>query len=245
MANQINNMVHALKQQMRAIQLQNNNLANANTTGFKEDHVDFKRLMTDGAQGAEVTSAYKTFYDMKQGNIQTTGRDLDLAFNGKGFLAVQGMQGDEVYTRAGSLQISQDRFLTDVSGRYVLGENGPIAVPAARRIMISEHGVVSILPANESGNKMEEIGRIKLVSPPLSQLTKGEDGYFHMQGGGNAAIDNSIVLTPGALEASNVNPVDSMVELIQSSRDFEQYIKVIKTLGDNDERSSQILRLQG
>lgn len=242
MANYVNNIMHAVRQAMRAVGVNNNNLANANTIGFKEEHVDFQKVLTNPPGGAEVTNAEKMYYDTNQGQLQITDRSLDVALKGSGFLTIQAKSGEEVYSRSGSLQISSDRFLVDTAGNYVLGDQGPISIPAAKRIEISENGIVSILPDDPSKHQMEEIARLRLVNPSAQQLSKGEDGYFRLPDGEYASEDPAVKLVPGALEGSNVDPVESMVNLIQLSRDFEQYINMIRTQNENDQQAQQILK---
>lgn len=240
MGNYVNNLAHAASQSLLAVQLNNNNLANANTVGFKEEHINFEPVVT-GANGALVSSANQIYYNMSQGHIQVTDRNLDVAVGNHGFLAIQSPDGQEVYSKSGGLQISSDRFLVDANGNYVLGEQGPISIPFTKSMQIGSNGSVMVEPQNSTDHRLVEIGRLKLVTPPESQLTKSEDGYFRLPSGETVFENPAARLQSGELEGSNVNPVEGMVNLIELSRNYDQYIKMIRMQNDNDAQAQRII----
>src|ERR1700741_2775846 len=116
------------KETLRAQGVNNHNLANASTTGFKADLAAFQSRAVDGSGFASRVYAQSTTngWDQKSGSLLSTGRDLDVAVNGAGWIAVQGADGREAYTRAGDLQLDATGQLTTATGRPVLGDGGPV-----------------------------------------------------------------------------------------------------------------------
>lgn len=232
-------------QMMRAQSEVANNLANANTTGFKAELSAFRSLPV---QGAGVPSRINVVddgsgEDLTPGEMITTGRNLDVAVKGNGWIAVQAPNGSEAYTRAGSLQIDANGLLTDRNGDPVLGDGGPISVPPASHITIGSDGTISIVPQGQTPNTLSSIGRIKLVNPPGKQLQLGADGLMHLQGGGTAPADANVQLVSGTLESSNVKPTDMLVRMIELSRQFEMQVRAIHTADNDAQASSKLLQL--
>lgn len=216
------------------------NLANANTTGYRADQVVFRAVPVrgDGAPTRVVSVEATAGFDAASGAIETTGRNLDVAIHGKGWLALQAADGSEAYTRSGALQVTPDGQLVSPGGMPVAGEGGPITVPPDAVVSIAADGTVSA----KSGNApVQQVGKLKLVNPEPSDLRKGEDGLMRMATGEDAAPDGSVRLTPGALEGSNVNVVDSMVGMIAASRQFETQMKLLQNAEQNDQRAAQLL----
>jgi flagellar basal-body rod protein FlgF len=216
------------------------NLANANTTGFRADQVVFRAVPVrgDGAPTRVVSVEATAGFDDAAGAVETTGRNLDVAIQGKGFLALQAADGSEAYTRSGALQVMPDGQLVSTGGLPVAGEGGAITVPADATVSIGADGTVSAKPAN---GPAQQVGKLKLVNPQPSELRKGEDGLLRMQTGEDAAPDESVRLTPGALEGSNVNVIESMVGMIAASRQFETQMKLLQNAEQNDQRAAQLL----
>ena len=126
-----------------------NNLANANTVGFRAEMQSARSLWVRG-MGLEArapVSEEVTGADMSAGSINHTGRDLDVAMTGDALLTVQAEDGSEAYTRRGDLQVAATGVLTTGDGRPVLGESGPITIPPADSIRIAEDGAIWIVPA--------------------------------------------------------------------------------------------------
>jgi flagellar basal-body rod protein FlgF len=226
-----------------------NNLANASTAGYKAETAAFRVAPLVGGPG-HPTRAYAvastTGADLAPGAIQTTGRDLDVAIEGDGFLAVQALDGTEGYTRNGSLAVSPEGELRTRSGLTVLGEGGPINVPPDSKITIGRDGTVSaVAEGTESANTVTVVGRLKLVKIDKADVMRGGDGLFRMRSGDAADADPAVVVASGALESSNVNTVAAMVEMINLARSFELQMKLLQHAEGNEQRATQILGQNG
>lgn len=220
------------------------NLANASTAGYKAETTAFRVAPVVGGPGLP-TRAYAvvatTGADFAPGPVQPTGRDLDVAIEGPGFLAVQAQDGTEAYTRNGSLGISPDGELRTRSGLAVLGEGGPIALPPDARITVGRDGTVSATTDGAGGGTTTVVGRLKLVNPLAASLARGGDGLFRLRGGGEADADAAVVVQAAALEGSNVSPVSAMVDMINLARQFEMTMKFLQHADQNEQRASQLL----
>ena len=221
------------------------NLANASTTGFREDLAAFQTRNVAGPGFA--SRAYATTgeagWDATSGSVQDTGRPLDVAIQGSGWLAVQAPDGGEAYTRAGDLHLDTQGNLVTAAGHTVMGDAGPINVPPHSSLHVGADGTVSIVPLGSGPETTASVGRLKLVNPPASAVTKGEDGLFRLRDGSDAAADASVQVTAGALESSNVNVADAMVQMIELSRRFDLEVKAMRAAEDNGAAASQLLRL--
>lgn len=221
------------------------NLANVDTTGFKADLEQFRSMPVFGP--GHPTRVYamheRPATDFDPGPLQTTGRELDVAVQGEGWLAVQAPDGTEAYTRRGDLRLSPEGLLLTGDGLPVLGGSGPIAIPPAQKLEIAPDGTISIVPLGGKPEVSVVVDRIKLVRPPLAQLEKGQDGLIRLKNGAVADADASVTLVPGALEGSNVNSVAAMVEMIELARRFELQVKMMQTAEDDAEASARLLRL--
>lgn len=222
-----------------------NNLANASTIGFKAQEHRFRAVPVLG--GEMPTRAFVVDASvsdvMDEGPLMFTGRNLDVAVNGRGWLVVQLPDGSEAYTRAGSLDVDVTGLLQTKSGYNVAGDGGPINIPPDNRIEIAPDGTVSIVPTFGTPNNANAIGRIKLVNPPEADMVRGADGLFRMRDGQPAPGDQRVRLASGTLEGSNVNVSDAMVNLISLSRQFEMQIKMLQTADTNAQRADQLLSL--
>lgn len=227
---------------MHQLEILTNNLANINTVGFRGDYELMKQydVSSNGQKIRSYSMIDKTYSDFKPGPIIRTGRDLDVALSESGFITVQAQSGKEGYTRAGDLQI-KNGFLTTQSGHLVKGDSGLINVGNAEHVTIGTDGTVSIRTAGE--HKLINVGRIKLVNPSLKDLQKGTDGLFYASNGSDVKYDPKLKLTTGALEGSNVNPVETLTNLIELSREFEMHSNLMKTMSEDASKSNQILSL--
>jgi flagellar basal-body rod protein FlgF len=222
-----------------------NNLANATTTGFRAQMSAFRsaEVLGEGAPTRAFVVDSTPTADFTPGAIQQTGRDLDVAIEGSGWIAVQTADGSEAYTRNGSFQVSVNGVLQTRTGLSVLGDAGPIAIPADTRITVGGDGTVSTVP-NAGAAQVTPIGRIKLVNPPEAQMVRGDDGLFRMRGDGQAEVDAKVKLHGGALEGSNVNVVEAMVSMISISRQFDMQMKILQNADGNDRQASQLLSMR-
>ncbi len=233
------------KQNMRALAINANNLANAKTTGFKADLAQARAMQAfgEGLPTRVFAMTERNSQNFDRGAMITTGRDLDIAIEGAGWIAGQTPAGDEAYTRRGELQISPEGMLQTANGELVIGDGGPIQLPVpVSNIEIIADGTVMIRPEGAPANVQEEVARIKLVNPDNRTLEKGQDGLFRLKNGDVADADINVVVRNGMLESSNVNPVAEMTEMIALQRQFEMQLKLMKTVEEMDSSSSQLLR---
>ena len=164
------------KQNMQALQLRANNLANASTTGFRADLAQ-ARAMQDYGEGLPsrvFSMTERPGYNFTQGSVITTGRDLDVTVEGDGWIAVQDKTGKEGLTRNGNLKVDQNGLLTNAQGHVVLGDNGaPITLPIpVSKIEIGHDGSISVQPQGAPANELKVVDRIKLVRPDDKDLFK-------------------------------------------------------------------------
>lgn len=222
-----------------------NNLANASTVGFKAQEHRFRAVpVVSEAMPTRAFVVDASVSDvMDEGPLMFTGRNLDVAVQGKGWIAVQLPDGSEAYTRAGSLDVDVTGLLQTKSGYTVAGDGGPINIPPDNSIEIAPDGTISVIPTFGTPNNVNAVGRIKLVNPAEGDLVRGADGLFRLRDGQPAAADETVKLAPGTLEGSNVNVTDAMVNLISLSRQFEMQIKMLQTADTNAQRADQLLSL--
>jgi flagellar basal-body rod protein FlgF len=220
------------------------NLANADTPGFKAEKLAFTSVATDSS--ARVYAVESTpAADLGAGPVQQTGRALDVAPEGETWLAVRSRDGDEAYTRNGRLQIDADGTLRTAGGAEILGDAGPIVAPPDSEITIARDGTVSAVPAGNKRAAVTALGRLKLVTPPEGAMVRGEDGLFRARDGAPLPADERASVAPGAIEGSNVNPVEAMVEMISAARQFEAQMKILQTAEANERSASQLLNAGG
>jgi flagellar basal-body rod protein FlgF len=232
------------KETLRAQAANNHNLANANTNGFK---ADLSAFQTQNVVGAGLPSrAYATNdsvgWDASSGSLDATGRDLDVAIKGPGWMAVQASDGTEAYTRMGDLRVDPDGNLMTATGNNVLGDSGPITVQPYTSIHIGTDGSVSIVPRGQSAATISTVGRIKLVNPPASQMKRGNDGLFRSTTGTDVDSDSGVHLVSGTLESSNVNIAETMANMIELARNYEVQVKAMKTAEDTAAESTKLLQ---
>lgn len=233
------------KQTLLAQSINSNNLANVNSVGFRGDLDQFRAMPVFGpgfpsrVYALTETSAI----DFSPGAIESTGRDLDIAVKGDGWIAVQASDGSEAYTRAGDLRITAEGILQTGRGYPVIGNGGPIAIPPANKVEIGTDGTISIVSIGEQATTLAVIDQIKLVNPSNDQLEKRNDGLVYLKDGGFAETTADVNLVSGALETSNVNAVDSMVNMIELARRFELQVKMMETIDENSSVTAQIMRI--
>lgn len=221
-----------------------NNLANVNTTGYREQEAAFRALPV--VHGGFPTRAYVVAEtpaaNFTPGPITRTGRPLDVAINGAGWIVVQGPNGKRALTRNGNLTISATGILETARGNPVVGISGhPISVPPMRSLVIGADGTVSGVAQGSELNSPIVLGQIQLVNPPTRSLTRLSGGLFRSNK--PLVADASIRLEPRALEGSNVNSVNTLLHLIQDSRSFETQIRLAKTSVSDSKSAAQILQL--
>jgi flagellar basal-body rod protein FlgF len=224
-----------------------NNLANVSTNGYRSQTSAFRAvpIVGEGAKTRAFVVDSTPKADFAPGAIQNTGRDLDIAVQGAGWVAVQAPDGSEGYTRSGALQLGPNGVLQTLAGHAVLGDAGPLAIPNDTIVTIAGDGTVSTVPTGNRPAAGAVVGRIKLVNPPEASLERGDDGLFRVRGGAPAQADGNVRVLAGALEASNVNVVDSMVSMISLARQFDLQMKMLQNADGNSRAAAQLLTLQG
>ena len=223
--------VSGLRAQMEALDMMANNLANVNTTGFKEDNAFFtllkqsisqspERDQLDSAINQSITA--QAAVNPAAGSIRPTNRDLDIAIEGSGFLVVQAPAGTR-YTRNGSLRLNEKFVLSTSEGFPVLGlKNQPITLGPGK-IHINQDGSVSLDGA--------PVDRLKVVSfDNISVLQKEGSSLFAQKPGPNAEKPSNTKISSGYLEQSNVNAVSSVVRMVEIMRHFEALQKSVSLM---------------
>jgi len=227
-----------------------NNLANATTPGFRAQLSAFRAVPVEGPSVATRTLVTEStpYHDDSMGAINQTGRSLDVALPQNGWLAVMMPDGSEGYTRAGNIEVDSEGLLT-VRGRPVMGDGGAINVPPQSELTIAPDGTITARGPGDEPSTLAQVGRLKMVNAKIQDLEHGDDGLFHISpGSANAgqnvlAADLNLQLIPGALESSNVSPVNAMVEMIATARGFDMNMKTITTVDDNEKKANQLLSL--
>jgi flagellar basal-body rod protein FlgG len=224
-----------------------NNLANANTNGFKKSQIQFEDLLYDrtkqaGADGgggtlvptgievgngSRVASTSKIF---TQGQLTQTGGTYDIAINGDGFLQVQQPDGTYAYTRDGSLKVDNAGRVTTADGLPVLSGFQPIP-PGTGSVTISPNGQVTVM--GPSGSQSYQI-QLTRFSNPGGLLSLGGNLYQESPASGNPetgapGVNGFGTIVQGSLESSNVNIVEEMVNMIQAQRAYEINSKSVQT----------------
>lgn len=212
------------------------NLANANTNGFRSQLLSFRSAAVEGpglpVRAYAVESS--TGADFSPGVLQPTGRETDLAIDGRGWFAVADKAGREAYTRDGRLHINQTGNIVNGRGDRVISTDGaPLVVPPDSQIEVGADGTISALPLNGARVNVTVVGRVKVVNPDDKSLVRGDDGLFRLGNGRPAPADPNVRVVAGHAEASNVNPVESMVQMIAAQRMYDMQLKMISSAETN------------
>ena len=221
------------------------NLANIGTNGFRGFRAEMESVPIEGAGLPSRVNATSVpgSTDFSPGTLVNTDRDLDVAVRGRGWLTVQGQEGQEGYTRAGNLRISATGLLELPTGELVMGNGGPISIPPHEALYIGGDGQISIIPEGQKADTMTDVDRIKLVNPPLEDLSRGPDGLFVLKEGKTATADPAVEIVNKHLETSNVNASQALIDMIELSRHYEMQVRAMHTADENDEAASRLMRL--
>ena len=222
-----------------------NNLANAQTPGFRADIANAQSLWLDGSglDARAMASEEVLGADMRAGTVTQTGRDLDIAMQGDALLVVQATNGEEAYTRRGDLQISPSGLLTTGDGHPVQGGQGPVTIPPADAISIDQEGRVWVVPQGGDPENPQEVDRLRLATPTGSEIAKGLDGLFRVKGGGILPDDPEARLLTRSIEGSNVTATSALVEMIEASRSWDTQLKMISDVRDMDSATANLMQL--
>ncbi|MGS2717498.1 flagellar basal body rod protein FlgF [Eionea flava] len=234
------------KNNMLGQAVRSNNLANANTTGFRSDFEQARSMGVyygDGLPTRAFALTENPQTNFTKGTLIETGRDLDVAIKGDGFIAVQAEDGTEAYTRAGSMYIDSAGVLRTGNNLPVMGNSGPMAIPEFQKLEIGLDGIVSIVGKGEAPDALTQVDQIKLVNPDEGNIKKGKDGLIYADQ--DLANDPTVFLTSGFLESSNVNPVNELTRILTLARQYEMSIKLMKTTEENSQASARLLQTNG
>jgi flagellar basal-body rod protein FlgF len=217
------------------------NLANASTNGFRAELQAFRAVPVrgDGASTRVYALESTVGHSTLTGPVQSTGRSLDVAAHGNAWLAVQSLDGSEAYTRAGAFEVNAEGLLVTSAGLPVLGDGGPITLPANARIEVAADGSISAADGDE---QPQNVGRLKLVVPE-GPLVRGTDGLFRAPDG-DLPAEPSARVQGGALEGSNVSPVETMVAMIAAARQFEAQMKMLQSAEQKEQAAGKLLAPQ-
>ena len=221
------------------------NMANAQTIGFRAEtmHTQPFTLKGDSLEVRAMTHAEVRGAIMRAGSLTQTGRELDIAMNGDALLAVQSADGSEAYTRRGDLAVSASGALQNGEGLLVMGEGGPITVPAGSRVSIGPDGAVMVSNPATPDQPPVQVERLKLVSWRGSSIEKDLQGLFRVSGGGALPVDEEARVQIGALEGSNVKPSEVLIEMVEAQRLYDMRTKLIATARELDEGGASLMRI--
>ncbi|WP_437884217.1 flagellar basal body rod protein FlgF [Pseudomonas sp. LRF_L74] len=232
-------------QNAAAMRAHANNLANVSTSGFRRDLEQSRSMQVfgDSFPSRVYAMSERPGTDFTPGPLVETGRDLDVAVQGNGWIAVQAPDGSEAYERTASMQVDALGILRTGNGTPVLGDGGPVAVPPASKIEIGEDGTLSIRAEGQAASVIAVVDRLRLVNPDQTQMEKGLDGMIHMKAGQPAPeADASVRVVSGFVEGSNVSAVEEMTSILALSRQFELHIKMMRTAEEDASAMGDILK---
>jgi len=226
------------------------NLANVDTAGFKAALSSTQAFPIKGAGFPSRIDAIMTDqgFDARMGTLRMTGNALDIALHENRWLAVQAQNGETAYTRSGGLVLNPNGQLQTSGGQPVLDENKtPITIPPHQSLELGSDGTISIVPLGEGPQTQAIVGRIGVVDAPRERLERGLDGLMRDREPDAAPFSQAVgtSLTTGALEGSNVDPANALVQMIQLQRQYEMQVKVIKHGDENTQSANSLLRLKG
>lgn len=222
-----------------AQQVHANNLANADTVGFRADYEVAQAQAVDGYgyDTRHQSSGSSDAVLSRNGSIRTTGRDLDFAILGEGYVAVEFGAG-EAYTRAGSMEVDSEGALR-INGRPVLGDGGSIVLPPHRAVSIAADGTIAVLP--EGSDEMQEVDRLKLVDGGQA-MRKNPAGLLLPQDSDTLPASETVRVQTQALESSNVRAVEEMVAVMDVSRQFEIQMKLYEAADSMVDAGNRLMR---
>jgi len=233
------------KEVMLSQGMNNNNIANVSTTGFREDMAQQRSMSVfgPGHPSRAYAMSEKAGVNFSPGVLESTGRDLDMAIKHDGWFAVQAEDGSEAYTRDGNFRVTPQGILINGTGMPVMGNAGPISIPPSETLTIGVDGTISVRPLGQSAATLAVVDRVRLVNPPLEEMEKGRDGLFHLKSGEEAVADATVRIIPGSLERSNVSVVEAMVKMITLNRNFDMQVKIMSTAEEVDRSTDALMRM--
>jgi flagellar basal-body rod protein FlgF len=235
------------REAMRAQATTSHNLANISTTGFRALR---NVLASAPIPGAGLPTRVNTvrepeLWNTSQGPTEATGRDLDIAIQGQGWLVVQDADGNDALTRSGNLRINTNGILETAAGQPVRGNGGPVSIPPYEKLFIGDDGQISIVPQGQTAESLVQVDRLRLVNPPATSLVRSGNGLFNLRDGSAAEPDPAVRIASGQLESSNVNPAEALAEMIEMSRHYEMQVRAMNTADELDAASARLIRMNG
>lgn len=224
----------ALRAQMDVVA---NNIANANTAGFKAEMMLMSEVELPAENGTELSYVqdFATARDFSPGALRSTGNDLDLAIQGDGFFAVQTPEGIR-YTRLGRFQLDENGTLITSHGYAVLSGGGPITLnPDDGPVHVAEDGTISTDLAR-NGQLLQVVGKLDVVDfANRAALTPAPDNLF--EAGGQVPTTATGKVAQGMLEDSNVQPIVEMTNLIQVTRNYQSVQRFLDSEHERQRRA--------
>ena len=221
-------------------------LSNQNTVGFRRDI--FSNLASAYVEGDSLSDRVfptrgENAVDLSIGKMMPTDNPTDIALDGPGFLVGQDSNNEPVLTRRGDFRIGADRILRNGEGLTIMGDGGPITIPNYSTIEVSPDGSILVRPPGvDLDQPPNAVGRIRLANVPVANVTRGPDGHIRPKDGQMPANDANVRVVPKSLESSNVNPIESMVEMLQSSRSYDMKVKMLTMARELDDQTARLMR---
>jgi flagellar basal body rod protein FlgG len=232
--------------QIASLEAAANDIANAGTAGYRATQPVFRQAMVraqgSGREGRIQTQSVRyarvdgAAMDMTPAEMKSTGRPLDVALRGEGYFVVKTSDGQERYTRVGSLQLTKDGTISTPSGEAFLGKDGrPLKIPAGGDVTVSGDGTLS--------RKGEAMGQLRVVrfADPGRLERDGTNRYRATQASG-APTAAEVPVESGTLEGSNVTPVRGMLQVLATTRAFEASERALAAFKDADSRAISIMK---
>ena len=220
------------------------NLAGQSVPGYRADWVFPRQLeATQSAVGGDKIPAFSlaSASNFTSGLLKLTGRQLDVAIDGPGWLVVRHASGNEGLTRNGLLSVNADGEILAADGSQVMGEDGPLVLPAYTQLTIGTDGSISIVPAGAW--EVETAGRLRLANPPPGNLVRGTDGLFHLSDGSLPEPDPEVKVVSGALEESNVDLIGEYLNVIDTGKTMDLHVRMLSAFDKMADSGNDLLRL--
>jgi len=244
MSGEISGIISKMKAQEMRLEVMSNNMANANTVGFKEDRVfrlpESHSSVWDNLSGVlpkDISSVpVYTFTNFDQGHLKETGNALDVALGGDGFFSIQTSQGPQ-YTRKGNFALNSDGTLVTQEGHPVLGKGGGKIQISGEKVVVSSNGAIIVDGA--------EVDTLKIVDfADKKRLLKMGDSLYSQQNPNDPGTPaDKTLVQQGYIEGSNVDAIKMMTEMIDVIRGYESYQKTLQYMNETNTKTNEIGKL--
>ena len=220
------------------------NLAGQSVPGYRADSVFPRQLeATYSGVGGERVPAFSlvSASNFISGQLKPTGRQLDVAIDGPGWLVVLDASGNEGLTRNGLLSLNAEGEIVAAGGAQVLGEDGPLVLPAYSQLTIGNNGTISVVPAGSW--EVAVVGQLRLANPPVQELERGPDGLFRLSSGEAPVPDPDVQLVSGTLEESNVDLIGEYLNVIDTGKTMDLHVRMLSAFDKMADSGNGLLRL--